>query len=98
MDIEGGEYDVFSDWSLSNPDLPRQIFMELHYDDLYAGTPGMVTASDKSSNLVPPLHIMTLSDLALFVLHMTGFGFGIASREDSLTALHASGLTLVRVA
>lgn len=94
VDIEGAEFDVFSEWNQTDPNLPRQVSVELHYDHLYTDTPGLTKSSD---NLVPPLHAMTMSDLALFMLHMTGAGFGIASRENSLTAWHASSFTFVRV-
>lgn len=96
VNIEGAEYDVFSEWTLSSPRLPRQVSMELHYDDMYVGTPGLERRDD-ASNLVSPLHTMSLADMALFMSHLAGAGYGIVSRENNDRVPHATELTLVRV-
>jgi hypothetical protein len=96
IDIEGGEYDVIGAWRRDETDLPRQFAMELHYKDVYYGTPAFKNASDHS-NLIWPLHEMRLSDLALFVFHIVNAGYGIVSREDNEIAQHCTELTFVRV-
>jgi hypothetical protein len=99
IDIEGAEYDVIGGWG-APPDaqqhLPRQIAMEIHYKDLYYGTPALGNASDVS-NLVWPLHEMRLADLALFMMHLANMGYAIASREDNELCDHCTELTLILV-
>lgn len=34
VDIEGGEYDVFSSWKIGSQHMPKQICVEIHYSDL----------------------------------------------------------------
>lgn len=96
IDVEGAEFDVLSAWALDSLSLPRHIAMELHYDDLYWGTPAARNSSD-ISNLIWPLHKMRLADLALFMSHVSGAGYGIVSREDNDASPHCSELTLLRV-
>jgi Methyltransferase domain len=96
IDIEGSEYDVIGAWSQRDPHLPAQIAMEVHYSAIYYGTKSYMNASDHG-NLIWPLHEMRLSDLALFLSHLAGAGYGIVAREDNPAARHCSEFTLVRV-
>lgn len=96
IDIEGAEYDVLGSWSQTSLSLPHQLSMEVHYNDIYSGTPAFKNRDDVS-NLVWPLHVMKLSDLALFMSHLAGAGYGIVSREDNVRSPHCSEFTLVRV-
>ena len=96
IDVEGAEYDVLAAWSQDSPVLPRQIAMELHYDGIYSGTRASNNPAD-TSNLLWPLHKMRLTDLALFMSHVAGAGYGIVSREDNALCQHCSEVTLLRV-
>lgn len=96
IDVEGAEYDVLSAWAVDAPGLPQQIAMELHYDYIYYGMPSFRNSNDVS-NLLWPLHKMRLTDLALFMSHLAGAGYGIVSREDNEFHPHCSEISLVRV-
>ena len=95
IDIEGSEYDVMEGWKKTDK-LPRQVSIEIHYSGIYYGTSSYKNASD-TSNLLWPLHEMKLSDLALFMVHLSQVGYGIVSREDNELAHHCSELTLLNV-
>lgn len=94
IDIEGFEFDVFANWNRRQP-LPAQILLELHYADLYHGSPFFRT--DLLNNLLWPKHVMSLGELALFVSHLANLGYGIVSREDNALCRHCTELTLLRV-
>lgn len=82
----GAEYDLLSEWSPSSARLPRQVALRLHYAGMAAET-----------TLIPPRHTMTMADMALFMAHVTGAGYGIVAREDSAVSLYATELVLLRV-
>jgi FkbM family methyltransferase len=96
IDVEGAEYDVLSAWAQDAPGLPRQLAMEVHYDGIYWNTPAYRNSKD-TSNLVWPMHKMRMTDLALFMSHLAGAGYGIVSREDNPSVAHCSELTLLRL-
>ena len=96
IDIEGAEYDVLSEWTQDAPGLPRQVAVEVHYDWIYWMTPAFRDSKD-TSNLLWPMHKMRLADLALFMSHLTGAGYGVVSREDNDRSPHCSEFTLLRV-
>lgn len=95
IDIEGAEYDVLGGFK-SPYSLPKMISMEVHYRDLYYGTPSFKNASDWG-HLFWPMHEVSTSEMALFMQHLGHLGYGIASREDNPGCLHCSELTLVNV-
>jgi hypothetical protein len=96
IDIEGYEYDVFSSWKIDSINFPMQISMELHYKDIYFGTPSFNNSTDLS-NLFWPKHQITLSELSLFMLHLSNMGYAIVSREDNKYCSHCSEVTLLKV-
>jgi hypothetical protein len=96
-DIEGAEYDVFGFWAAGGGGaLPRQVSVELHSDWLYHGTSADRNPRD-FSNLFWPMHQVSAAELALFVGHMAGLGYGIVSKEDNPICTHCSELTLLHV-
>lgn len=96
MDIEGAEYDVFAYWQ-DVQTLPQQISFELHFADVYYGTSAFHNASDYS-NLIWPLHRVSVAEMGLLLVHLSNFGYGIVSREDNYRCPHCSELTLLRIA
>lgn len=96
IDIEGSEYDVFSEWKIGSAILPAQIALELHWNDIYFGSSSFKKANE-FSNLLWPEHEITLSDMSLLVGHMANIGYAIVSREDNPLCAHCTELTLIRV-
>lgn len=88
MDIEGGEFDVFSGWRETNANLPLQVSFELHYADLFAIQSGVGSWGREQ-----------LSSLQLTVLfaHITNLGYAIVSKEDNPACPHCSEFTLLRI-
>lgn len=81
MDIEGYEYDVLSTWT-SIEELPRQMVVEIHGENLYYGTSSFRNASS-TENLMSPFHSMGLSDLGMFMMHLANLGYAIIAKEDN---------------
>lgn len=96
IDIEGAEYDVLSQWDLSMQNLPMQIAIEIHYLGIYWGTKAYMNENDETHLLWPP-HEPSLSELALFLMHLANLGYGIVSREDNPSCMHCTELTLLKL-
>ncbi|KAL4517156.1 hypothetical protein Ndes2526A_g00734 [Nannochloris sp. 'desiccata'] len=83
IDIEGFEFDTLSSWSQLDRFLPEQVAIEIHHSEvIYHGI--SQNAQDDFSNLLWPMHDLTLSDLSLFFHHLASLGYGVVSREDNL--------------
>lgn len=102
IDIEGYEFDEIATWSTQDRLLPEQISIEVHHSQIiYAGGSKEQTSHYKVqdfSNLLWPVHHLTLSDLALFFGHFGKLGYAIASREDNPYGTCCSEFLLLRVA
>lgn len=102
IDIEGYEFDEIATWSTQDLWLPEQISIEVHHSlTIYAGGSPEETSHYKVqdfSNLLWPVHHLTLSDLALFFGHFGRLGYAIASREDNPYGSCCSEFLLLRVA
>ena len=96
MDIEGFEYDVFSQWGYDAGPLPQQISFEVHYKGIYSGS--QFHNRDDFTNLLWPKHETSTAEMALLVGHLANMGYGIVSREDNAECPYCSELTLLRVA
>jgi hypothetical protein len=102
IDIEGYEFDEIATWTTQDLWLPEQISIEVHHSQIiYAGGSQEETSHYKVqdfSNLLWPVHHLTLSDLALFFGHFGRLGYAIASREDNPYGSCCSEFLLLRVA
>lgn len=88
MDIEGGEFDVFSGWSESDAKLPLQVSFELHYADLFAMKAGVGSwGREKLSSL----------HLTILFAHITNLGYAIVFKEDNPGCQHCSEFTILRI-
>eukprot|EP00197_Chlamydomonas_leiostraca_P013162 CAMPEP_0202873366 /NCGR_PEP_ID=MMETSP1391-20130828/23140_1 /ASSEMBLY_ACC=CAM_ASM_000867 /TAXON_ID=1034604 /ORGANISM="Chlamydomonas leiostraca, Strain SAG 11-49" /LENGTH=267 /DNA_ID=CAMNT_0049554577 /DNA_START=133 /DNA_END=936 /DNA_ORIENTATION=- len=96
VDIEGFEFDVLGALGERDALLPGQLAVELHYYNVYVGTPSAENAAD-FSNLLWPYHMVSLQELSLFVGHLANLGYAIVHREDNPGCDHCTELTLVRV-
>lgn len=96
MDIEGYEFDVLSGFSESDKYLPNQIALEIHLDDLYWGTPAHLNAND-FSNLFWPQHVLSMSDMSLFLFHLANLGYALVNKEDNPNGTCCFEVTLVKV-
>lgn len=95
IDIEGYEYDVVASWT-SDMNLPFQVAMEIHSTDLYYGTTDFRNSSSNNTLIWPP-HQMSLSDITLFMLHISNLGYTIVSKEDNYACPHCSEFTFQRL-
>ena len=94
MDIEGYEFDVLATWS-SFEELPRQLVVEVHGENLYYGTSSFQNPSS-GGNLLWPLHSIGQSDLGLFMVHLANLGYAIVAKEDNPMCAWCSEILLER--
>jgi hypothetical protein len=97
MDIEEFEYDVFADWTLNTKSLPQQLSFELHYTDMYAGTPYHKNMSSQEQLVWPGVDEITLSQLAILFMHLANLGYGIISQEPNPMCGSCSEFTMLSV-
>lgn len=97
MDIEGYEYDVVSSWGSASNFLPKQLSVEVHYRDLYYGTPAWKDASRKDMFSWPGISEIGLAQLSLFFGHLAGLGYGIVAQEVNELSEHCSEFTMILV-
>jgi hypothetical protein len=97
MDIEGYEFDVVSSWEAGSRSLPKQLSVELHYQDLYYGTPAWKDTSRLSLFSWPGISEVGLAQLSLFFAHLAGLGYGVVAQEVNELSEHCSEFTMILV-
>ena len=100
IDIEGYEFDEIAGWSVTDLSLPEQISIEVHHSQViyHGGANSSHYKVQDFSNLLWPVHHLSLSDLALFFGHFGRLGYAIVSREDNPIGTCCSEFLLLKVA
>ncbi len=97
MDMEGYEFDVVSAWDTGTQYLPKQLSFELHYQDLYYGTPAWNNASRLDLFSWPGISEIGLAQLSLFFAHLANLGYAIVAQEVNELTQHCAEFTMLQV-